>query len=159
MKKKLQSRIIVSCLTVAMGVLLWGCNAEESEPSVPVTESVPAPITEATSANVLSDTTPDVETRPITITVINLSNTDVGMFSIIDPLLKEQTDVGQVDAEGTLSIQCNWPIDEKELQWAVYDMQGELLLESTTDITECEKNISILLSGEITIDDVDVLFN
>lgn len=81
------------------------------------------------------------------------------MFSIIDPVLNTQTDVNKLAANGTLSFDCNWPITVKDFNWALYDTKGELLLESTTDLTECENSLSILLSGEETIDDVDVLFD
>lgn len=81
------------------------------------------------------------------------------MFSVFDPMLNQQIDVNEIASDGTLTFSCDWPVDIKDLQWAVYDTQGELLLESTTDITECESSISILLSGEDTIDDVDVLFD
>lgn len=159
MRKNILLRTMISCLAITMGTMLWGCNTAETESSVPVTESTPTPAADLVSDNVLPEAPPEVETKLISITVINLSKAEVGMFSIIDPLLKEQADVGQVNAEGTLSFQCNWPVDEKELNWAVYDKQGELLLESTTDLTECKEVVSIMLSGEDTIDDVDTFFN
>ena len=160
MKKNNQSIYIVSCVMV-MSLALYGCssskNEQESPPTTPIAISANQPVAEVDSSS--TNIAPEVETKPITITVINLSKADVGMFSVFDPLLNQQIDVNEIASDGTLSFSCNWPIDVKNLQWAIYDKEGDLLLESTTDITECEEKISILLSGENTIDDVDVLFD
>lgn len=163
MKKNNQSFFIISCVMVLTSITLYGCSAPkvQQEPSSvePTTLSTDQADVDSTSVSIVSDDSAEIETKPITITVVNLSTVDVGMFSVFDPQLNQQTDVNEIAADGTLSFSCNWPVDITDLQWAVYDTQGDLLLESTTDITECKELMSILLSGESTIDDVDVLFN
>lgn len=162
MKKNIITVLTISCVMITSS-MLWGCSSSKSEqetsPVVSTEVSSEQTNTDSTPANILSNDSTETGTKPITITVVNLSKADVGMFSVFDPQLNQQTDVNEISSDGTLTFHCDWPADVKELQWAVYDTQGDLLLESTTDITECKELVSILLSGEDTIDDVDVFFN
>lgn len=162
MKKNIHSILIISCVMV-ISLTVYGCSSSKTkQTSAPVssnTISANQPADNSTSANLVSNNSLETETTPITITVVNLSKTEVGSFSVFDPQLNKQIDSNQIASDGTLSVSYNWPINVKDLQWAVYDTQGNVLLESSTDITECKELVSILLSGEDTIDDVDVFLN
>ncbi len=147
-----------ACLFLAGSCILAGCNESSTKDAAVIMTPMPTATAEPTAAPT-PEPTPEIETKHITVKVLNLSSTDVGMFSIIDPVQQAQTDFNPLAANGTLSFECDWPLTIKEFQWAAYDAEGNLLLESTTDITDCKESLSILLSGEETIDDVDVLLN
>lgn len=147
-----------ACLFLVGSCLLVGCNEPSSKDATVMMTPIPTATAEPT-AEPTPEPTPEVETRHITVKVLNLSSTDVGMFSIIDPVQQAQVDINPLAADGTLFFECDWSLTIKEFQWAAYDAEGNLLLESTTDLTDCKESLSILLSGEETIDDVDVLLN
>lgn len=154
----------VSCVLVITCLSLYGCTPSQSTEETAKTgileiEPIPTDEESSESASIETSSEADTDTKAINVTVANLSKVDVGMLSVLDPITGEQANVDGIASEGSLAFQCKCPITTKELQWAVYDDAGDLLLESATDLSDCKGTISILLSGEETIDDVDVFFN
>lgn len=105
-----------------------------------------------------SDGSQAVGTKAITLTVINMCGADIGMFSVIDPSTGEQVNLEALADEESLSLNADWPVDVAELQWAVYNLEGELYMEGRTDISEAEAAATLLLMGEGSIENVETLF-
>ena len=101
---------------------------------------------------------PDVTTKKLTITVINISDVDAGMFSMINPIIKEQMDIGAVNSGESITIEMDWPFIEKEIKWALYNKKGELCIDASTDITEAKDKVTLVMSGEGTIDNIEAKF-
>lgn len=105
-----------------------------------------------------SENSADTQTRPLVISVLNMSPVDAGMFSVIDPVTNEQINVDGLASGESISLETNWPADIAEFHWALYNMSGELCMDATTDISGANSTVAIILSGEETIEDVDVVY-
>ena len=105
------------------------------------------------------DTKSDADTKSITINVYNLSNVSIGMFSVIDPATGEQINLDSLNPGESVTLSCNWPSGVTQFQWAVYNQNGELCMDASTDITQAEKSASLFLSGEDTIDNIKTVFD
>ena len=149
-KTKLFSSLLIASIISVAG-LLSGCKQE-----TPVTP----PDSEtniATESEYRSETV--AETKSITITVFNLSNVQIGMFSVIDPATGEQMNLDSLEPGQSVSMECNWPNDVSLFQWALYNVDGELCMDASTDISEAEKSVILVLTGEGNIDDITALFD
>ena len=160
---------------LSVGMLLSGCSsnqaASSSKPDTDTKTEQTANAEEDTAANTEADTIDNtetaaeekteeaVETKTITISVLNLSNVQIGMFSVIDPATGEQINLDSLEPGQSVSLDCNWPSDVSQFQWALYNMDGELCIESSTDISEAKKSVALVLSGEDNIEDVQALFD
>lgn len=145
--------------TLLSGLLLAGCKQADTDTPQPVkqetvtepeTVAEPEPITEPESA---------VETKSITISVLNLSNIQVGMFSVIDPATGEQKNLDSLEPGQSVTMECNWPSDVTNFQWALYNQNGELCIDASTDIAEAKESVVLVLTGEDNLEDVKVLFD
>jgi len=96
---------------------------------------------------------------PVEITIINVSGVDIGMLSIIDPSSKEQLNIAELDDGSSMAISVNWPEEENELKWALYNKNGELCVEGTSDLTGMKKSATIVLGGDGDVTDIDVNVN
>ena len=85
---------------------------------------------------------------PVEITVVNMCGADIGMFAMIDPGSGEQINVDSIGNGESITIGVNWPCDETELQWALYNEAGELCIEATSDLTAITKSATIIVSGD-----------
>lgn len=161
MKKQNIFFLSIFCSLLLGCATLLGCSSSQTPTGTNSTTATAAP--EAGSEEIAAPEAPvpsmDVESRTIAVTILNLSSVNAGMFSVLDPVLNTQADISALAPEGTLSFDYNSPLTKNEFQWAVYDTDGELIIESSTDISTCEKKLSIILSGTDTIDDVDVFFD
>lgn len=160
---------------LSVGMLLSGCSsnqaASSSKPDTDTKTEQTANAEEDTAANTEADTIDNtetaaeekteeaLETKAITISVLNLSNVQIGMFSVIDPATGEQINLDSLEPGQSVSLDCNWPSDVSQFQWALYNMDGELCIESSTDISEAKKSVALVLSGEDNIEDVQTLFD
>lgn len=152
---------------LSVGMLLSGCSsnqaASSSKPDTDTKTEQTANAEEDTAAN--TETVAEekaeesLETKAITISVLNLSNVQIGMFSVIDPATGEQINLDSLEPGQSVSLDCNWPSDVSQFQWALYNMDGELCIESSTDISEAKKSVALVLSGEDNIEDVQALFD
>lgn len=160
---------------LSVGMLLSGCSsnqaASSSKPDTDTKTEQTANAEEDTAANTEADTIDNtetaaeekteeaLETKAITISVLNLSNVQIGMFSVIDPATGEQINLDSLEPGQSVSLDCNWPSDVSQFQWALYNMDGELCIESSTDISEAKKSVALVLSGEDNIEDVQAFFD
>ena len=113
-----------------------------------------------------SDTNPGVEsgtdkedTKLLYLTAINLTGIDIGMFSVIDPATGEQANIGGLKSNERYTFECNWPKDTKEFKWALYNMDGELCIEATTDISKAEQAAFLIMLGKDSVKDVKVYYD
>ena len=113
-----------------------------------------------------SDTNPGVEsgtdkedTKLLYLTAINLTGIDIGMFSVIDPATGEQANIGGLKSNEKYTFECNWPKDTKEFKWALYNMDGELCIEATTDISKAEQAAFLIMLGKDSVKDVKVYYD
>lgn len=147
MIKMLKKSSLLIGVFLSVGMLLSGCSSDQATAS-----SKP-------DINAQTEQTANAETKAITISVLNLSNVQIGMFSVIDPATGEQINLDSLEPGQSVSMDCNWPTDVAQFQWALYNMDGELCIESSTDISQAEKSVALVLSGEDTIEDVQALFD
>lgn len=147
--------MISTCLLITSLCLLTGCNNSSDE--VPASTATPLS-TQVVEATAEPTATPEVETKALTISVLNLSEVDAGMFAVIDPVTGEQMNIDGMTSGETISLECNWPVDTAEFQWALYDLQGELCIEASTDLTAAKDKISLVLVGTETIENVEVMY-
>ena len=113
-----------------------------------------------------SDTNPGAEsgtdkedTKLLYLTAINLTCIDIGMFSVIDPATGEQANIGGLKSNERYTFECNWPKDTKEFKWALYNMDGELCIEATTDISKAEQAAFLIMLGKDSVKDVKVYYD
>lgn len=185
-RKTIQCRLLICCICAA-SVLLVGCQqnqsgqnvseatSESTSQSSTVAESIEAPanteISSSASESVMSsgaetaissasESTTNQETtqtKSITISVLNLSDVNIGMFSVLDPVTGEQLNLDSMEPGSSVSLECNWPSDIQEFHWALYNENGELCIDASTDVSEVNTAIALVLTGEGTIDDVNVV--
>lgn len=86
-------------------------------------------------------------------------NVEIGMISLIDPITDEQVNVsGLLDGE-YIAIDSYIPKDTKELKWAVYNTNGDLYCESTTDLEKANESVWMILCGDGELKKIDVLYD
>lgn len=161
---KMFKRFSVSfCILLILAVLLAGCAKEENTATTqasPTTETETIDNTETEVAeNSETETSSNTKTKVITISVLNLSDVQIGMFSTIDPATGEQINLDSLEPGQSVSMECNWPNDVSLFQWALYNVDGELCMDASTDISEAEKSVILVLTGEGNIDDITALFD
>lgn len=132
---------------------LTGCHSPEAPAA---TDSIPA--TE-TSIVAESDTTTEssVAIKTLDISILNLSNVDIGMVAVIDPVTGEQMNLDSLSPGESLSLESNWPVDTVNFQWALYNTDGELCIDASTDIADAQTTVALLLTGDDTIENVEVI--
>ena len=124
---------------------------------------------EGSSENAVTDTsdtnpgadsgTEKKDTKLLYLTAINLTGIDIGMFSVIDPATGEQANIGGLKSNERYTFECNWPKDTKEFKWALYNMDGELCIEATTDISKAEQAAFLIMLGKDSVKDVKVYYD
>ena len=97
---------------------------------------------------------PENEDPEITFTISNLCGVDIGMISILDPYTAEQMDVGMLRADLSIVITLQWPLDNTTFDFAVYNVNGDLVSTSEVDITGVQESVSIVLSGDGDLENV-----
>lgn len=98
------------------------------------------------------------ERKSIIITATNECGIDIGMFSVIDPISGEQYNISAIADGQSVSMPVEWPVEITDFQWALYNQNGELCVEATTDISQAESGVTLLLSGDGNLDDVQEIF-
>ena len=98
------------------------------------------------------------ERKSIIITATNECGIDIGMFSVIDPISGEQYNISAIADGQSVSMPVEWPGEITDFQWALYNQNGELCVEATTDISQAESGVTLLLTGDGTLDDVQEIF-
>ena len=98
------------------------------------------------------------ERKSIIITATNECGIDIGMFSVIDPISGEQYNISAIADGQSVSMPVEWPVEITDFQWALYNQNGELCVEATTDISQGESGVTLLLTGDGNLDDVQEIF-
>lgn len=98
------------------------------------------------------------ERKSIIITATNECGIDIGMFSVIDPISGEQYNISAIENGQSVSMPVEWPVEITDFQWALYNQNGELCVEATTDISQAESGVTLLLTGDGNLDDVQEIF-
>lgn len=98
------------------------------------------------------------ERKSIIITATNECGIDIGMFSVIDPISGEQYNISAIADGQSVSMPVEWPVEITDFQWALYNQNGELCVEATTDISQAGSGVTLLLTGDGTLDDVQEIF-
>ena len=98
------------------------------------------------------------ERKSIIITATNECGIDIGMFSVIDPISGEQYNISAIADGQSVSMPVEWPVEITDFQGALYNQNGELCVEATTDISQAESGVTLLLTGDGNLDDVQEIF-
>ena len=98
------------------------------------------------------------ERKSIIITATNECGIDIGMFSVIDPISGEQYNISAIAGGQSVSMPVEWPVEITDFQWALYNQNGELCVEATTDVSQAESGVTLLLTGDGNLDDVQEIF-
>ena len=104
------------------------------------------------------ESTESSERKSIIITATNECGIDIGMFSVIDPISGEQYNISAIADGQSVSMPVEWPVEITDFQWALYNQNGELCVEATTDISQAESGVTLLLTGDGNLDDVQEIF-
>ena len=149
MKKK--KTLIISMLLGIM--LLTSCGKTDHQDQAPVaTEQISGDSRQTTESSEYA------ERKSIIITATNECGIDIGMFSVIDPISGEQYNISAIADGQSVSMPVEWPVEITDFQWALYNQNGELCVEATTDISQAESGVTLLLTGDGTLDDVQEIF-
>lgn len=145
MKKKVLPLLITFFTCI---VLLNGCTGR-NENTQSTSDSVTVPETETETESKAATV------KSLTITIANMCGTEIGMFSIIDPVNGKQKNLDSVKNQEVISINASWPDSVTEFQWALYNKKGELCSEGTTDISAAQKSVTIVLNGNGDFESAD----
>lgn len=138
----------------------WQTTGEQSETvNEPTETSETAETTETTAEAVEStESTEFTDRKSIIITATNECGIDIGMFSVIDPISGEQYNISAIENGQSVSMPVEWPTEITDFQWALYNQNGELCVEAATDISQAESGVTLLLTGDGNLDDVQEIF-
>ncbi len=158
----IKKRIIVLTYFLLFIFLLIGCEKEKNTGEINkriVEDGYEA--VEASSGEVIvvgKESKGNKDNKELSVTVINSTGSDFGLFSIIDPVSKEQINIDSLMKDEEISMNIIWPRNVYELKWAVYDTDGELVGECETDISKADKLVKITILGNGKLENVDVSF-
>ena len=153
---------ILSCC-----LLFGGCsqNSDGEDTSSATTAStspsetvaaLPADVSPDSDTSAIESTSED--TRALTLSVVNMCGIEVGMVAVIDPVTGEQVNLDSLSDQESISMEADWPSSVNEFQWALYNTDGELCVEGTTDISSAQATVTLLLTGDGDLEKVKELF-
>ena len=153
---------ILSCC-----LLFGGCsqNSDREDTSSATTASTspsetvaaqPADVSPDSDSSAIESTSED--TRALTLSVVNMCGIEVGMVAVIDPVTGEQVNLDSLSDQESISMEADWPSSVNEFQWALYNTDGELCVEGTTDISSAQATVTLLLTGDGNLEKVEELF-
>ena len=149
MKKK---KTLIICILLGI-MLLTSCGKKDHQDQAPVaTEQISGDSRQTTESSEYA------ERKSIIITATNECGIDIGMFSVIDPISGEQYNISAIADGQSVSMPVEWPVEITDFQWALYNQNGELCVEATTDISQAESGVTLLLTGDGNLDDVQEIF-
>lgn len=114
-------------------------------------DASPDPGTSATESTV-------EDTRTLTLSVVNMCGIKIGMVAVIDPVTGEQVNLDSLSDQESISMEADWPSSVSEFQWALYNTDGELCIEGTTDISSARTSATLLLTGDGDLEKVEEVF-
>ena len=116
----------------------------------------PADVSPDSDSSAIESTSED--TRALTLSVVNMCGIEVGMVAVIDPVTGEQVNLDSLSDQESISMEADWPSSVNEFQWALYNTDGELCVEGTTDISSAQTAVTLLLTGDGDLEKVEELF-
>lgn len=162
---KIKKTLIICMLLGAM--LLTSCGKTDYPDQTPNATEQTSEETRQTTDEQSETTAETVEStestefadrKSIIITATNECGIDIGMFSVIDPISGEQYNISAIENGQSVSMPVEWPTEITDFQWALYNQNGELCVEATTDISQAESGVTLLLTGDGNLDDVQEIF-
>lgn len=147
-----KNKILIICMLLGI-MLMTSCGKTDHQDQASVA-------TEQTSGDSRQTTESSeyAERKSIIITATNECGIDIGMFSVIDPISGEQYNISAIADGQSVSMPVEWPVEITDFQWALYNQNGELCVEATTDISQAESGVTLLLTGDGNLDDVQEIF-
>jgi hypothetical protein len=118
--------------------------------------ALPADVSPDSESSAIESTSED--TRALTLSVVNMCGIEVGMVAVIDPVTGEQVNLDSLSDQESISMEADWPSSVNEFQWALYNTDGELCVEGTTDISSAQATVTLLLTGDGDLEKVEELF-
>lgn len=162
-KKQIHRIVAVSMVTCCL--LFGGCgrDAAVSDPAMTssaetaeITTTLPADASPDSGTSATESTAED--TRALTLSVVNMWGIEIGMVAVIDPVTGEQVNLDSLSDQESISMEADWPSSVSEFQWALYNTDGELCIEGTTDISSAETSATLLLTGDGDLEKVEEVF-
>ena len=164
-KSFIQHLFTVSILSCCL--LFGGCsqNSDREDTSSATTASTspsetvaaqPADVSPDSDSSAIESTSED--TRALTLSVVNMCGIEIGMVAVIDPVTGEQVNMDSLSDQESISMEADWPSSVNEFQWALYNTDGELCVEGTTDISSAQATVTLLLTGDGNLEKVEELF-
>ena len=142
---------ILSCC-----LLFGGCSQNSDGEDTETVAALPADVSADSDSSAIESTSED--TRALTLSVVNMCGIEVGMVAVIDPVTGEQVNLNSLSDQESISMEADWPSSVNEFQWALYNTDGELCVEGTTDISSAQTTVTLLLTGDGDLEKVEELF-
>lgn len=142
---------ILSCC-----LLFGGCSQNSDGEDTETVAALPADVSPDSDSSAIESTSED--TRALTLSVVNMCGIEVGMVAVIDPVTGEQVNLDSLSDQESISMEADWPSSVNEFQWALYNTDGELCVEGTTDISSAQATVTLLLTGDGDLEKVEELF-
>lgn len=159
----MKKRTIIITLILAVVFSLTGCNNKKSD-----VHDVNKDVTNLAKdyAEQIDESKQEIEAldeasgvTKLTVCYINLLSADIGMICMIDPVTMQQINVDALPSGQLISTDIKVPTENKEIKWAIYNKNGELYSESTTDASSAKNSVWIILKGDKKLDGIDTLFD
>lgn len=142
---------ILSCC-----LLFGGCSQNSDGEDTETVAALPADVSPDSDSSAIESTSED--TRALTLSVVNMCGIEIGMVAVIDPVTGEQVNLDSLSDQESISMEADWPSSVNEFQWALYNTDGELCVEGTTDISSAQTTVTLLLTGDGDLEKVEELF-
>lgn len=143
---------ILSCC-----LLFGGCSQNSDGEDTETVAALPADVSPDSDTSAIESTSED--TRALTLSVVNMCGIEIGMVAVIDPVTGEQVNLDSLSDQESISMEADWPSSVNEFQWALYNTDGELCVEGTTDISSAQATVTLLLTGDGDLEKVEELFD
>ena len=138
-------KCLLTTIIIAFAFVMSGCAKADNE-VVEINKKIE-------NDNIESSDKKDVEVH-----FVNETGFDFGLISIFDPITEEQINIDSLMKDEEITMNMLWQKELSEFNWAVYDLEGNLVAECKTDITEADDYFKISLLGNDRFEDVDVKF-
>lgn len=148
-------------LLLVLSLCIMLCSCKSSDNTLSTSEAISSPVasepvlTEPSTIDIVSESS---DSLSLQIVIANDCGVDIGMFSVIDPRNNEQINMGAIKNGESLNVTADWPVGTKEFQWALYNGDGDLCIESKTDISQAKTAVVLHLTGNGNLENVDEYF-
>ena len=147
---------VILLYIIVLATMLVGCNKKVEDKTVYL---IGKTVNQEGSSETAKQEPEKSDNKNIVIGFVNKLSAEIGMISVIDPVTDEQVNVdGILDGE-MIVIGAALPKDVNEIEWAIYNKKGELYSSSITDITKATESVFLILKGNSTLEDIEVIFD